>query len=50
MDTIVGVRQPFHVQSWSMKKIARELNFSGNTVRKILRTDETYFSYVRIPT
>ena len=30
-----------------MKKIARELHVSRNTVRKILRTDETDFSYER---
>ncbi|MUZ66434.1 IS21 family transposase, partial [Agrobacterium vitis] len=37
----------FHVQGWSMKKIARELHVSRNTVRKILRSDETDFSYER---
>ncbi len=30
-----------------MKKIARELHVSRNTVRKILRSDETDFSYER---
>lgn len=47
MDTIARVRRAFHVQGWSMKKIARELHVSRNTVRKILRTDETDFSYER---
>lgn len=47
MDTIARVRRAFHVQGWSMKKIARELHVSRNTVRKILRSDETDFSYER---
>ena len=47
VDTIARVRRAFHVQGWSMKKIARELHISRNTVRKILRSDETDFSYER---
>lgn len=44
VDTIARVRRAFYVQGWSVKKIVRELNLSRNTVRKILRTDETDFS------
>ena len=47
VDTIARVRRAFHVQGWSVKKIGRELHVSRNTVRKILRTDETDFSYER---
>lgn len=47
VDTIARVRRAFYVQGWSMKKIVRELHVSRNTVRKILRTDETDFSYER---
>ena len=47
MDTIARVRRAFHVQNWSMKKIVRELHLSRNTVRKILRSDDTDFSYER---
>jgi orotate phosphoribosyltransferase-like protein len=47
VDTIARVRRAFHVQSWSVKKITRELNVSRNTVRKILRSDATEFSYKR---
>ena len=47
VDTIARVRRAFHVQGWSMKKISRELHVSRNTVRKILRSDETDFSYER---
>ncbi|MGG6898587.1 helix-turn-helix domain-containing protein, partial [Rhizobium sp. BR 315] len=41
VDTIARVRRAFHVQGWSVKKIVRELHVSRNTVRKILRSDET---------
>ncbi len=47
MDTIARVRRPFHVQGWSVKKIVREVDVSRNTVRKILRSDETDFFYER---
>jgi transposase len=47
VDTIALVRRAFHIQGWSMKKIARDLHLSRNTLRKILRTDETDFSYER---
>lgn len=47
MDTIARVRRAFHVQGWAVKKIVRELNVSRNTVRKILRSDETDFCYER---
>lgn len=45
VDTIGRVRRAFHVQGWSVKKITRELNVSRNTVRKILRSDVTEFTY-----
>jgi transposase len=47
VDTIARVRRAFHVQGWSLKRICRELHMSRNTVRKILRSDETSFSYER---
>ena len=47
MDTIARVRRAFHAQGWSMKKITRELHVSRNTVRKILRSGETDFTYER---
>ncbi|QND54480.1 IS21 family transposase (plasmid) [Phyllobacterium sp. 628] len=47
VDSIARVRRAFHVQGWSMKKISRELHVSRNTVRKILRSNETAFSYDR---
>jgi transposase len=47
VDTIARVRRAFHVQGWSVKRIVRELHVSRNTVRKILRSDETDFIYER---
>ncbi len=47
MDTIARVRRAFHIQGWSMKKISRDLHLSRNTVRKILRSGETDFTYER---
>ena len=47
VDTIARVRRAFHVQGWSLKRISRELHVSRNTVRRILRSDETAFSYER---
>ena len=44
MDTIARVRRAFHIQGWSMKKIARELHLSRNTLRKFLRSGETDFT------
>lgn len=44
-DTLL--RRAFHVQGWSLKRICRELHVSRNTVRKILMSDETSFSYER---
>ena len=47
VDTIARVRRAFHVQGWSLKRISRELHLSRNTIRKILRSDATSFSYER---
>ncbi len=47
VDRIARMRRAFHVEGWSMKRIARELHVARNTVRKILRSDETDFTYER---
>ena len=47
VDTIARVRRAFHIQGWSVKKIVRGLHVLRNTVRKILRSGETDFSYER---
>lgn len=47
VDTIARVRREFFVRGRPIKEIARELHISRNTVRKILRSGETTFSYER---
>lgn len=47
VDPIARVRRAFHIQGWPVKRISRELHVSRNTVRKILRSEETAFSYER---
>ncbi len=46
VDTIARVRREFFTRKRSIKEIARELHISRNTVRKILRSDATEFTYV----
>src|SRR3954463_7067154 len=47
VDSIARVRRAFYVQGWSLKRISRELHLSRNTIRKILRSGETEFTYER---
>ena len=47
VDTIARVRREFCVRGRSIKEIGRELHISRNTVRKIVRSGETAFTYER---
>jgi transposase-like protein len=47
VETIGRIRREHLVKGKSIKEIARELNMSRNTVRKVLRSEETSFSYER---
>ncbi len=47
VETIGRIRRERLVKGKSIKEIARELNVSRNTVRKVLRSGETSFSYER---
>jgi transposase len=47
VDTIARVRREHFVRGRSIKEISRDLHISRNTVRKILRSGETQFSYER---
>jgi transposase len=47
METIAKIRRLYHVNGKGFKTIARELNLSKNTVKKIIRSDETQFKYER---
>jgi transposase len=47
VETIGRIRREHFVQGKSIKEIARDLRLSRNTVRKVLRSEETSFSYER---
>ena len=47
VETIGRIRREHFVKGKSIKEIARDLRISRNTVRKILRSGETSFSYER---
>ena len=47
VETIARIRREHFSRGKSIKEIARELKVSRNTVRKILRSGETSFSYER---
>ena len=47
VDTIARVRREFFARGRTIKEIARDLHIARNTVRKILRSGETAFSYER---
>ena len=47
METIRKVRLAHHRDHKSIREIARDFNLSRNTVRKIIRTGATEFSYER---
>jgi transposase len=47
VDTIARIRRAFFVQGRAIKEIVRELHVSRNTVRKVLRSGATEFTYER---
>jgi transposase len=47
VETIARIRREFFVKGRSIKEIVRDLKVSRNTVRKVLRSGETAFSYER---
>lgn len=47
VETIARIRREFFVKGKSIKEIVRDLKVSRNTVRKVLRSGETAFSYGR---
>jgi hypothetical protein len=47
VETVGRVRREHFVKGKSIKEIARDLRISRNTVRKIVRSGETSFSYER---
>jgi transposase len=47
VDTIARVRREFYVRGKTIKEIVRDLHVSRNTVRRILRSGATEFTYER---
>jgi hypothetical protein len=47
VDTIARIRREFFRHGKPIKEIVRELHVSRNTVRKVLRSGATAFSYAR---
>ena len=47
METVGRIRRDHLVKGKSIKAIARDLGLSRNTVRRVLRSDETSFCYHR---
>ncbi len=47
VETVARIRREFYVKGKSIKEIVRDLRVSRNTVRKVLRSGETDFSYER---
>jgi hypothetical protein len=47
VETIGRIRREHLIKGKSIKESARDLKISRNTVRKVLRSGETSFSYAR---
>jgi hypothetical protein len=47
VETVGRIRRAHFVQGESIKEIVRELRVSRNTVRRVLRSGETQFTYER---
>ena len=47
METIGKIRLAFHRDGNSIRKITKDLTLSRNTVRKVIRSDQTAFEYKR---
>jgi len=47
VETIAKIRRAFFVEGKSIKQICRDLRLSRNTVRKVVRSGDTEFSYDR---
>ena len=47
VETIARIRRDHLVRGVPIKKLARDLRVSKNMVRKVVRGDETSFSYER---
>lgn len=48
VETIARIRREHFIKGKTIKEIARDLKVSRNTVRKVLRSEETSFEYERV--
>lgn len=46
MESIAKIRRMYHVNGKGIREIARQLNISKNTVKKVIRSNETKFELV----
>jgi len=47
VETIRKIRLAVHRDGKSIRKTAKDLCLSRNTVRKVIRSDQTAFEYIR---
>ena len=47
VETIAKIRRAYHRDKISIRQIAKDLNLARNTVRKVIRSDETEMNYKR---
>src|SRR6266446_5707234 len=47
VETVARIRREHFIKGKTIKEIARDLKVSRNTVRRILRSGETWFEYER---
>lgn len=47
VETIRKIRQAYHREKKSIRQIAKDFNMSKNTVKKVIRSDATEFTYSR---
>ncbi|WP_341758560.1 helix-turn-helix domain-containing protein [Candidatus Tisiphia endosymbiont of Ditula angustiorana] len=47
MESISKIRKMYHVDGKAIRAIAKELNISKNTVKKVIRSDATKFELAK---
>ena len=47
VESIARIRRMYHVDGNGIRAIARELNISKNTVKKVIRSDATKFELAK---
>ena len=47
VESIAKIRRMYHVDGKAIRAIAKELNISKNTVKKVIRSNETKFQLAK---